>query len=410
MRLRIANACLTTLLLIPAIATGQQRKPAEVTATGEFVLKVGPMNLIGGDHEFTRVSAGAFGPKGLIAIAQPQDGQILLFDSANSALPVATAGRRGEGPGEFSSLGGIGWIGSTLWGTDGSRPRAEFFDIAGRTLFSKRFDPPTGAVRPFRFFGPTVILGDSAVVYYPSTIGSPNGPAGPNLDALVPILLQRAGAPHADTLGELRPLRSMLVLRGDMGSAVGTQPFAPRNILRSGANGQRALLVLQAAATVPEGRAEVRVVSSTGMLLFSTDLGLRGGPITTPMWDSVVTQQIKAGVGSIWSTEAKARSGLDEALVRARSLPVIADAVLGQDGTVWLRMVELRNGKAIWRVLSSAGEQIADVTLPADVRILDVTAMKALGVTKDADGVEQPFWVSVVGRTVKVRIGAKGKR
>jgi len=356
---------------------------------------VGPMRIVGGKHEFTHISHAALGPNGLLAVAQPSDGQVLLFALATPDSLIAIAGRHGEGPGEFSSVGSIGWIGNALWVTDGSRPRAEFFDMAGRVLISKGFDPPRAVDRRFRYFAPTAILRDTAVVYYPSVFGSPNSPTVATADPSVPILLMRYGAQHADTLAQVRPLKSMLVLHGDVSSAIAYQPFSALNFLSTGASGQRMLFVLQSAVSVSEGRVLVRVVSSTGAQVYSTDLGLLGSAVTARMWDSVVSRRVQMYTNDLWSTEAKAREGLKQALVRPRYSPVISNAVLGQDGTVWLRLTTETNGRATWRVLSPAGAMLGSVTLPAETRILDVTTTKAVGVVKDADGIEQPFWMTV---------------
>ncbi len=70
----------------------------------------------------------ALHPSGLVAVAQPQDYRILLFQQGRQAAAV---GRQGEGPGEFAGINAIGWSGDTLWVRHGS------FGNAGVELFSR---------------------------------------------------------------------------------------------------------------------------------------------------------------------------------------------------------------------------------------------------------------------------------
>jgi hypothetical protein len=51
---------------------------------------------------------------GSITVAQPQDNTIRFFSVAGTER--GRFGRAGDGPGEFRRLGGLGWLGDTLWG------------------------------------------------------------------------------------------------------------------------------------------------------------------------------------------------------------------------------------------------------------------------------------------------------
>lgn len=62
-----------------------------------------------GDREddwLTRVGKVLIGPEGQLLLSQPQEGEIRRYDI--DARQVGTIGRRGQGPGEFSRLGGHG--------------------------------------------------------------------------------------------------------------------------------------------------------------------------------------------------------------------------------------------------------------------------------------------------------------
>jgi hypothetical protein len=359
-------------------------------------LRLGPPVIIGEDHEFTYVTQAALGPNGLLAVAQPGDHTVLLFDLAKPARPVASAGRRGEGPGEFGSVGQVGWIGPQLWVTDGSRPRAEFFDPRGRVIGSQVFDRPSSPARNTRFFAPTAMLRDSVALFVPSAIAGPVALPPGAAEAVVPILLHQPRQNRYDTLAQIRPVRSVMVLVGDRGASVSSQPLVGTDFVRTGVDGQRILLVLQSSPTVPDGRVRVEVRTATGSLIFGSDLGLRGKEVTSREWDALFARYVASNRGETWSTRALATAGLRAALHRPRYMPVIADAVLGQDGTIWLRKHSDRGKDAEWLVLSPAGAVQGSVVLPAATRILDVTAERVVGTSRDADDVETLFWARIL--------------
>jgi hypothetical protein len=66
----------------------------------------------------------AVGPDGTIAVDQRADHAVRLYH-ADGRLK-GRFGSRGEGPGEFASLYGIGWLQDTLWIGDSDQPRVTF--------------------------------------------------------------------------------------------------------------------------------------------------------------------------------------------------------------------------------------------------------------------------------------------
>ena len=361
-------------------------------------LRLGPAVPIGASHDFTYITHAALGPNGEVAVAQPRDGTVQLFHLADPSRPVVSAGRRGEGPGEFGSVGQVGWIGTQLWVTDGSRPRAEFFDPRGRVIGSRAFDRPSSSARNTRFFAPTAMLRDSVALFVPSATAGPVALAPGAADAVVPILLHQPRQNRYDTLAQIRPVRSVMVLVGDRGASVSSQPLVGTDFVRTGVDGQRILLVLQSSPTVPDGRVRVEVRTARGELVFGSDLGLRGQEVTSREWDALFARYVASNTGDTWSTSALATAGLHAALHRPRYLPVMADAVLGQDGTIWLQKYGERGKDAEWLVLSPAGAVQGSVVLPAATRVLDVTADRVIASSRDADDVETLFWARVIDR------------
>lgn len=74
------------------------------------------------------------GPDGLLYVTQLRDGQIPVYGLDGSL--IRTIGRKGEGPGEFRWLVGVGLLGDTLYAMDWAFPRVSLFDLEGRYLSS----------------------------------------------------------------------------------------------------------------------------------------------------------------------------------------------------------------------------------------------------------------------------------
>lgn len=363
------------------------------------VFVLGPMNEVGRRYDFTRVPQAAFGPDNRLAVLQPQDFSVLLFDLSKADRPTAVAGRRGDGPGEFSRPGDMGWIDNTLWVADGGRPRVELFSAAGKVISSTLYDAPRSSARYFRYFGLTAFTRDSAVVYFPSVIGTPRDPVVMTEDPPLPVLLYRNRAATPDTIAQPKLRGGLLVLRGDRDggtvSGIATQPYSRRTFFRAGADGRGLLLVLQAEPDVQDGRTLVKVISPTGTVIFQRVLDRQPRVLSNAEWDSVTTSLAREYAKDTWSTEAKARAGLREALIRPKFHPVVSDAVLGRDATVWLRLEQETRGMATWIILSPIGKDLGTIAIPREVRLTDATATRVVGVRTDSDGIDQVIWMSV---------------
>src|SRR5690606_27843740 len=147
---------------------------------------------------------------------------------------------------------------------------AEFFDLRGRVIGSRAFERPSSAARNARFFAPTAVLRDSVALFVPAAIVGPVALPPGAADAVVPILLHQPRQNRYDTLAHIRPVRSVMVLVGDRGATVSSQPFVGSDFVRTGADGQRILLVQQSSPAVPDGRVRVEVRTARGELVFGS--------------------------------------------------------------------------------------------------------------------------------------------
>jgi len=354
--------------------------------------QVGSPTAIGADHLFTRIAAGAISRSGRIALSQPQDRHVLIFDRARPAKPIGVAGRRGEGPGEFASPWRVGWHGTSLWVADRDRPRVEFFDEQGRHRASRVLTPPASGDRRHSYHSADGLLADSGVVYYPSLVSAAVTRARADERPEYPLILWRGSDGRLDTLALLRLEGNVIPLQGDLnnGRVAGytSPPFSDRTFLRTGMDGRRTLL-----ATIEPsaewGEVRLRLFTERGASALDMRVVLPRTAISDRGWDSVLTSSAKFDGEGVWSTPAKAKESLAQLFVRPSHYPVISTALLGTDGTIWMRLLPERGDSVTWQAMTSSGTTIGRVTLPRRLRVLDGTGASVLGVLPDSDGVEQ---------------------
>ena len=354
-------------------------------------LKLGGMVQVGRMHEFTRVSGAAIGPGSLLAISQPRDAQVLLFDLTAGDKPLAVLGRPGEGPGEFSRPGAMGWFNGALWVSDAGRPRVEWFDRRGRLTESAQYPAPPSPSTLYRYVAPMGIQRDSSMLYFPTVnLGSAERMG---TDPGTPFPVLRVDGTRVDTIAQLRLLLAQLTLHGDRdGGRAGsyaTQPFTHQNFVEVGANGERVLLVLQAAVGVGDDATELRMLAADGTTVFRRTLRLPQRPVSDAEWEELIERWATYYSRDVWSTKALAARGLRNALIRPATHPLVDQAVLGFDGTTWLRLEGDAKDVARWLVIDAGGSDVGIARIPRTVRVIDASRKRVIGVITDGYDVER---------------------
>ena len=92
-----------------------------------------------GPEVFARIVDVELDPLGRVWVADGQQHQIRVFDSAGAH--VRSIGRKGGGPQEFNGIAGMDWAADgTLWVLDGGNMRFAVYDTAGRFITTHRRD------------------------------------------------------------------------------------------------------------------------------------------------------------------------------------------------------------------------------------------------------------------------------
>jgi hypothetical protein len=120
-------------------------------------------------EDFSVVPDIGVGPRGRIAVLQPQDGAVRLYDSAGAR--IATIGRRGQGPGEFQFPARAGWIADSMWVIDIQLLRITWIAPDGSVLRTSALPenvagsvPLEGDPRRLRFFLPIGVGRDGSLL------------------------------------------------------------------------------------------------------------------------------------------------------------------------------------------------------------------------------------------------------
>jgi hypothetical protein len=162
--------------------------PPPHTADPVFRLSPEPNVVIGAaddpDYQLFRVTGGTVLADGAIVIANSGTQELRFYDDAGAHL--RTAGRQGQGPGEFSSLGFVGAFRDSLVVFDTQLKRFSVFDTGG--AFARSFTPPDSVGR---FYTRSGVLGDGRLVVLEGFLPDMSLPAGVQRP---PRKLSRVGA------------------------------------------------------------------------------------------------------------------------------------------------------------------------------------------------------------------------
>src|SRR5262245_7896494 len=127
--MRILALCLTSVVATQgAAAQGATPPSCDVVVTPS-------------DSSSGRIRAVAEGPGGRLAWS---DGRSADFQLRDAEGKVRTIGRSGSGPGDFNLVTKLGWLGDTVWASDGRLPRVTFFSDTGRLIRVATATPPVG--------------------------------------------------------------------------------------------------------------------------------------------------------------------------------------------------------------------------------------------------------------------------
>jgi hypothetical protein len=366
-----------------------------LAASGELVAQSVPVTREAVRIQGVGVALGQIGRvavshRGLIAVVQPQDFNVRVFDSAGT--PVATIGRRGEAPGEFSRMFGasMGWVGDTIWVFERSVGRTSFFGPDGKflrvesdaALLLPPGDQPEGEARDRRTSVEVTALGGATIR---SVSFSPGAPI-PAWIAITDAAIRRDGGlvlVAADPRGRftrlLGEVREPVECTKRSGQLFAMIPLCPKVLYAVSPDGQRV------ATAHPTGRDTYRieVVATTGDAT-PTIITQRVAPVRA---DQAAKDSVRKSLTAGQTLPVDVQRWIDE-LPIPDWYPPVEHVLLGADGTIWAKEYQDRGTPQRWRVFNAWGRELRSVTLPGGVDVRWARLDSIWAVQEDADGVE----------------------
>lgn len=346
-------------------------------------------------ESFTGEPALAVGPDGVLYVLDRGPATVHRFDE--EGVYLGTMGRRGEGPGEFTSPASLGFTGDSLWVRNFSPTFVAFFDSSGEYLGQYTVDDPMIA-RGGMPIGPTAMLQGGARY---EVSGVPLAEAGAGrVD--VPILLTRTDG-GVDTLAFASdPAAFFLPGVGTMNS---WRPDA-RSPLHAAAADGSAVWIAEWADLVP-GVVTLRRVVVDGTETRHT-LPLPPIPLPATSRDSIIAAASDSVRASAARVEAQfgrpmfelpddLEGAVAEELALGTHLPPIRRMVPGADGSLWLERATAPN-RSEWLVLDGGGEAVGRVDLPAGHRLRAASLREVWTTRQDEYDVAYVRWFEFAPR------------
>ena len=336
-------------------------------------------------EDFSAFSRVIVGPKGQMAVPLAQDMEIRLYDAAGRR--VATAGRRGSGPGEFQHFGAVVWIGDTLFVDDQRQRRVTYVGPAGEVLRTRalpqpripRTDERAISDTSFIFFVAQAGSADGAVLGIALSSGRRAGPSGPYRNVILSLSTDGVARVLA-TPPPYNDARWMITIAG----LENRVPFALEPQIVFSADGSR-FAFLTTDQSVRDGTYDIAVFDARGDTVFASRYPFRGVPIPRSAVDSAIEAMApKSGAPREEGADPSRFQAVARQRIPATYAPV-ERITLALDHTTWLTLRATPQGREAV-VLNAVGTVVASVPLPAQSRVQQATSSHVWVTETDADG------------------------
>jgi hypothetical protein len=355
----------------------------------ELDLRVG--SLDDPDYSLTEIRTLAVSKTGRIYTVYPQEQVVRVFEPDGNLY--RTIGGRGDGPGEFRSMGSIGWLGDTLWVLDSSGGFAfSLWSEEGQFLSSFRVpfafqSEPDGAQSAY----PQGLLADGTVY------GTVSETEGRQTTAVHVVLLSSDGE-VTDSIFGFPPgnVAWRISDPDDPRRTSGTsQPYGD-GPLWGVLSLERAFVLLfrDAPETEEDAHFALLKLTSSGDTVFSREYSFVPIPIPPAEADSTLAHHfdlwVGYGVAERWGiTPARMRDWMAREFYAPRFQPPIRQMVTGRDGGVWLRTWLERGERVEWVYLDPFGIPKGRVDLPVRFQMLAGDASSVWG--SELDELDVPY-------------------
>lgn len=333
-------------------------------------VRASPEVVIPGDgqgYSMTRVAGIVELRDGGVALLLPVERQLLLFGPKGDLR--RTVGRSGSGPGEFDAPRLLGARRDSLWVWDAAQSRISLFAPDGGF---KRTIPVVSA-------GAGILLDNGQVAIVPL----PRYPVTGDASQLIVVRTYTNRGVLRDSILSRRVRREVLrYIRGN-GAVVGMQPFDDGELIVPAGDGTGIAVITRAVRPSPPHAYRIEFISPSGRTIYSRTIAYDPRPLTR----AHVQEAIRPLLAGPDSSDPSLPERVEHALYKPRHLPPVTAAIVGQDGSLWVKRETSVDSAVIWDVHDKAGVSRHALSLPAACTLLAATASRVWCVQPDDDGV-----------------------
>lgn len=322
---------------------------------------------------------------GDVLVTQMEDNVIRVFPPSGVSR---TIGRDGEGPGEFRRLTRAGWIGDSIWTLDPDLSRVTIFDANYELVRS--FPMPiaikteTGDSVPVEMYVQAVLPGEAlrAIAFVPRGIAPPAWASDVDSGSTHYVRVAEDGRHLGRILLSPPDHCRVNYAIGSGGYGTASYPFCASPVSTDWSATAGMAIAVAGEAGTSTTPVQVIVLSPTGDTLMQRTLEFENLPVTEAAADSQA-----ARLAAIMASRPQHIRDAMPKLPAASTWPPVRSLVLGTDGTVWLEIEELTPAHR-WQMLSTKGEVIGSVDLPANFALRVASRTIIWGLETDEDDLE----------------------
>ncbi|MDX2261748.1 MAG: hypothetical protein SFU84_08625 [Gemmatimonadales bacterium] len=336
------------------------------------------LRIDGAAADLSRTVHLAVGRDGTIIVAQPDDHHLRFYSPTGKE--IGRFGRRGEGPGEFQSMGVYaGWVGESFW--QGNVWPARLVMVGPTRALQRTLTlPPLRPQTRLLFHTVIGLLPGANVVIQGTLARAPSNPTWARRirDSLATVVLL------VDSSGTIRSLVAVApeLEAGCMTSVNGRQRPAPECMKWFGAispNSDRYVWVQPRVGPGASGTMRVTSIHIAGDTAYARDIPIPLERIVARQSDSIRAARIAGATGEQLRQD-----------YAAMKLPTffrpVHGIVAGSDGRTWIAL-RGQGSERSWLVLSPTGAVVGRVRIPENVRVVVADATHFWGIETDEDGI-----------------------
>jgi hypothetical protein len=191
----------------------------------------------------------------------------------------------------------------------------------------------------------------------------------------------------------VRPLRIKARINGQPAMLYQRQPSGDDPLWVMDRRGQYVWIVHRQVRQKPPHEFQLIRVTVSGDTVVSRRHPYQPRAIDDRMWNRKVIELEKTILTqSVRHRVVVDRSELARLMYRPVYVTPVEQALVGRDGTLWLRYGSLPGEPAIWQAISFSGDLLGTIRLPPAARLVEADAQRIWITIQDEDGVPSVAW------------------